>query len=76
LRKKPVNASAYQKSSPVLAAIGSSAAVASEPRIGPARPTRASASALPPSERAADGGAEERDEDHPGRLHALAASWM
>ena len=43
LRKKPVKASARQKSSSVAAAIGSSASVASVPRIGPARPTRASA---------------------------------
>ena len=46
-----MNASARQKSSSVAGAIGSSAAAASEPRIGPASPTRASASALPPSER-------------------------
>ena len=47
-----MNASAYQNGSPVAAATGSSAAHASEPRIGPASPTRASAIALPPSERA------------------------
>src|SRR3954451_15511811 len=49
-RKNPVNASARQKSLPVASAIGMHAAAPIDPRIGPARPTRASASALPPSD--------------------------
>jgi hypothetical protein len=72
-RKKPVNASAFQKSSPVASATGISAAQASDPRMGPARPTRASASALPPSDRVPIACAEERDEQHPRGAHALPA---
>ena len=49
-RKKPVKASACHRSLPVAAAIGRHAAAPIVPRIGPARPTRASASALPPSD--------------------------
>jgi hypothetical protein len=63
--KKPVNTSARQKSSPAVS--GSSRAQPSEPRSGPARPTRA-------AERArGDGGAQERDEHHPGGPDALPA---
>jgi hypothetical protein len=51
-RKKPVKASARRKSLSVASATGISAAVPSVPRTGPASPMRASASALPPSERA------------------------
>ena len=49
-RKKPVKASACHRSLPVAEAIGRHAAAPIVPRIGPARPTRASASALPPSD--------------------------
>ena len=45
----------------------------SVPRIGPARPTRASASALPPSDLAHTTRAQEGDEDRRAGLDALAA---
>jgi hypothetical protein len=48
-----VNMSAFQKSSPVSTAGTASTAVPSVPSTGPASPTRASASALPPSDLAA-----------------------
>ena len=76
LRKKPVNASARQKSSSVAAAIGSSAAVASEPRIGPASPTRASASALPPSERVPTAAPRNGMNTMPDGLTPSRRSWM
>ena len=49
-RKKPVKASARQMSPPPRAAGIRHAAAPIEPRTGPASPTRASASALPPSD--------------------------
>ena len=52
-RKKPVNASACQNSLPVASHTGTSSAAPSDPRIGPASPTRASAAASSPSDLAA-----------------------
>ena len=52
-RKNPVKASARHRSLPVTCHTRMHAAAPILPRIGPARPTRASARALPPSERAA-----------------------
>src|SRR4051794_17448042 len=49
-RKNPVNASPRQKWLPVASAIGTHAAAPIDPRSGPARPTRASASPLPPGD--------------------------
>ena len=52
-RKKPVNASALSiRSRDAKPDERATASAPSEPSTGPARPTRASASALPPSERA------------------------
>ena len=49
-RKKPVNASARHRSLPVACQMRMQAAAPMLPRIGPARPTRASAVALSPSD--------------------------
>src|SRR3954467_10705664 len=87
-RKKPVKASPRPGSRPVAAAIGRQAGAPMVPRIGPASPTRASASALPPSDFAhttaprkgkkngdppPHDGAQEGNEHRRTRLHALAA---
>src|SRR3954466_3133830 len=53
LRKKPVKPSASQNSLPVAAPISAHASAPREPSTGPARPTRASASASLPSDLAA-----------------------
>jgi hypothetical protein len=72
--KKPVKTSARQNSWP--AASGSSSAHASEPRIGPARPTRASATALPPSEREATAAPRNGMNTMPDGVMPSRLSWM
>ena len=72
MRKKPKNASAWKNSSPVISQIASGTQVPSEPRIGPARPTRASTPASLRQLLERDRRAEERDEERRARIEPLA----
>ncbi len=71
-RKKPVNASARHRSFPVACQMKMHAAEPMLPRIGPASPTRASASGVVAERLRGDHRAEERDEHRRTRPDALA----